>query len=70
MTPNESQERNANLQEKQDSDELNVSILQQEFGRGNVGILGTAFNLFKCFIGIGILGLPATFESVPFFDFY
>ena len=44
--------------------ENNVSILDLEFGRGNVGIIGTCFNIFKCFIGIGILALPHAFLDV------
>jgi amino acid permease len=41
-----------------------MSILDQEFGKGNVGILGTCFNIFKCFIGIGILAMPMAFHDV------
>jgi amino acid permease len=33
-------------------------------GRGNVGIWGTCFNIFKCFIGIGILAIPSAFKDV------
>jgi hypothetical protein len=35
-----------------------------EFGRRNVGIWGTAFNIFKCFVGIGLLALPSAFHHV------
>jgi hypothetical protein len=35
-----------------------------EFGRRNVGIWGTAFNIFKCFVGIGLLALPSAFHNV------
>ena len=35
-----------------------------EFGRRNVGIVGTCFNIFKCFIGIGLLALPHAFSSI------
>ena len=45
-------------------DELNVTIHDMEFGRRNVGIWGTAFNIFKCFIGIGLLALPSAFHNV------
>ncbi len=45
-------------------DELNVTIHDMEFGRRNVGIWGTAFNIFKCFVGIGLLALPSAFHHV------
>lgn len=32
-----------------------------------MGILGTCFNIFKCFIGIGLLALPSAFSEVRFF---
>ncbi len=35
-----------------------------EFGRQNVGIIGTCFNIFKCFVGIGLLALPSAFSSI------
>ena len=44
--------------------ELNMTIHDMEFGRGNVGILGTCFNIFKCFIGIGLLAIPSAFSEV------
>ena len=42
----------------------NVSILDEEFGSGNVGVMGTCFNIFKCFVGIGILAMPNAFSDV------
>ena len=42
----------------------NMSILDTEFGAGNVSVMGTAFNIFKCFIGIGILSMPIAFSHV------
>ena len=42
----------------------NMSILQEEFGRGNVGVLMTYFNTFKCYIGIGILTTPFAYHEV------
>ena len=47
-------------------DELNVTIHDMEFGRRNVGIWGTAFNIFKCFVGIGLLALPSAFHNVKY----
>ncbi|CDW75794.1 UNKNOWN [Stylonychia lemnae] len=44
----------------------NLSILDHEFGSGNVGQLGTVFNIFKCFVGIGILAMPNAFSDVIF----
>eukprot|EP00347_Sterkiella_histriomuscorum_P020215 403338649 len=41
----------------------NISILDDEFGSGNVGVLGTSFNIFKCFVGIGILAMPNAFSD-------
>ena len=41
-----------------------MTIHDMEFGRRNVGIWGTAFNIFKCFIGIGLLALPSAFHNV------
>lgn len=48
------------------ADELNLTIHDMEFGKRNVGIWGTAFNIFKCFIGIGLLALPSAFHSVNY----
>lgn len=45
-------------------DELNLTIHDMEFGRRNVGIIGTCFNIFKCFVGIGLLALPSAFQSI------
>ncbi len=42
----------------------NISILDEEFGSGNVGVMGTCFNIFKCFVGIGILAMPNAFSDV------
>lgn len=33
-------------------------------GKGNVGIVGTCFNIFKCFIGIALLAIPSAFSEV------
>ena len=41
-----------------------MTIHDMEFGRRNVGVWGTAFNIFKCFIGIGLLALPSAFHHV------
>jgi amino acid permease len=41
-----------------------MTIHDMEFGRRNVGIIGTCFNIFKCFIGIGILALPHAFSYI------
>lgn len=46
------------------NNELNMTIHDMEFGRRNVGILGTCFNIFKCFIGIGLLAIPSAFSEV------
>lgn len=43
---------------------MNVTIHDMEFGRRNVGIWGTAFNIFKCFVGIGLLALPSAFHHI------
>jgi hypothetical protein len=44
-----------------------LSIINSEFGRGNVGVLQTYFNTFKCFVGIGILATPYAFKNVFYF---
>jgi len=31
---------------------------------GNIGVMQTYFNMFKCFIGIGILATPAAIKNV------
>ena len=36
-------------------------------GKGNVGTVQTYFNIFKCFIGIGILATPSAFQQVGWF---
>ena len=47
------------------NDELNLTIHDIEFGgKRNVGIIGTCFNLIKCFIGIGLLATPSSFKDV------
>lgn len=44
---------------------MNETIHDIEFGgKGNVGIVGTCFNIFKCFIGIGLLAIPSAFSEV------
>jgi hypothetical protein len=45
-------------------DTLNETIHDMEFGRNNVSVLGTCFNIFKCFIGIGLLAIPSAFSHV------
>jgi hypothetical protein len=60
----ESAEENRNTEANYQEDELNMTIHDMEFGRRNVGIWGTAFNIFKCFIGIGLLALPSAFHHV------
>lgn len=55
-----------------ENSELNLTIHDLEFGgKRNVGILGTCFNIFKCFIGIGLLAIPSAFSDViKTTDFY
>jgi len=53
--------------EDEDDDKLErYSIMNDEFGKGNVGIVQTYFNSYKCFVGIGILALPAAFSQAGF----
>ena len=49
---------------EKETHELNLTIHDIEFGRNNVGVWGTCFNIFKCFIGIGILALPSAYSEV------
>lgn len=52
--------------ENEDDKFERYSIMHDEFGKGNVGIMQTYFNSYKCFVGIGILALPAAFHQVGF----
>lgn len=51
-------------EENIDGDLLNVTIHDMEFGKNNVSVVGTCFNIFKCFIGIGLLAIPSAFSNV------
>lgn len=38
-----------------------IQIVKSSYKKGNVSEIGIAINLFKSFVGIGILALPHTF---------
>ena len=60
-------DQDGEVEQIEDINELNMTVHDIEFGRRNVGILGTCFNIFKCFIGIGLLALPSAFSQVSNF---